>query len=305
MTTEKDWYVQQLLLADPRQEVASYDQQSNSLSYSPKIRSDESLTRRADTEELVRALALALLRSNTFNYPLESFYIEKYYKHGHPSSKHDEVDLLILDPERLPFAMWEFKTPSEYDKQGDEYIRYQLFGTAPLVGAPKLLVFATIRPLVPKPDLDVVVIDYSRFRSFETWTASARPHARSFPYCYSDPLYVPYVNGGRFDLRHDCTHADFRAAAAIFHSEFFSEHPDNMLFSNLLKCLLAKIYDERQTKKGDTYGFQIYYDRGTEETADSVYHRVNQSYRTAYTRYIDPGAAEPDEINAREFRQRG
>lgn len=99
----------------------------------------------------------------------------------------------------------------------------------------------------------------------------------------------------------DSTHADFRAVASSFHNEFFGEHADNTIFVNLVKCLLAKIHDERTCKTGSSYEFQVRYTNGKPDTAKAVFVRVNDLYRAAYKRYIDPSATEVDEINPKEF----
>ena len=301
--SERNWYYDQIANLDPNQRVVSVDRVNHLLSYDPSIRCDESSHRPATGEELVRALALCMLSSKDLEYDTDRFYIEKYYKHGHPSSKHDEVDLVIFDDDDLPFAMWEFKSKDDYDKDLDEFIRYQLFGTAPLVGAPKLLVYATVKPTGKTPSLTLICIDYSKHQSFDSWVQDGRPHTTSFPRAYSDPTYRPLIKGGDPDLRTDCSHADFRAAAATFHSEFFGEHPDNTLFTSLMKCLLAKIYDEKQTKTGKVYRFQVLHKKAKEEKAKDVFLRVNDLYKNAYSRYIDPNAAAPDEINPQEFPQ--
>jgi type I restriction enzyme M protein len=87
----------------------------------------------------------------------------------------------------------------------------------------------------------------------------------------------------------------------VFHNEFFGEHPDNTLYIDLVKCLLAKILDERSTRRGEIYKFQVLYRAGREENAPTTFSRVNQLYQTAYKRYIDSSAASPDEINPKEF----
>ncbi len=265
---DREWYFQKIESLDPAHSVVTADRDKNVLVYNEKIRSDESLKRPATDEELVRALALCLLAGPTFQYEVDTFYIEKYYKHGHPASKHDEVDLIVFDDDDLPFAMWEFKSPSAT-------------GT--------------------KPKLTVICIDRTENPSFESWEQKGRPHSTVFPAAYTDPEFVPYVQGGTRDLSLDSTQADFRAVAATFHAEFFGEHPDNTLFTNVMKCLLAKIYDERVRKKGERYAFQVLYIKSKEEKAVEVFKRVNELYRTAYVRYIEPGSAEPDEINPKEF----
>lgn len=248
---ERRWYYDQIDTLDPNRRIVSLDRTAGSVRYVDVIKSDESLFRTATAEELVRATALCILASEAYGYERDSFYIEKYYKHGHPSSMHDEVDLLILDGDDLPFAMWDFKSATEFDVDPVKFIQYQLFGTAPLVGAPKLLVYATVRPVGHVAALTVICIDRTLYPSFESWDRDGRQATNTFPAGYADLSHKAYVRGGDPDLRTDCTQADFRDAATTFHEEFFGEHPDTVLFTNLMKCLLAKIFDEKQTKTGD------------------------------------------------------
>ena len=140
---QRRWFADNIQHLDSHAKVVTVDLKAGLVRYHASLRCDEALQRPANDEELVRALTLVILASNHYGYGLDSFYIEKYYKHGHPSSKQDEVDLVLFDPDDLPFALWEFKAPSDFKKNADDYIRYQLFGTAPLVGAPKFLVYAT------------------------------------------------------------------------------------------------------------------------------------------------------------------
>lgn len=225
-----------------------------------------------------------MLVSVSYKYPVERLFHERHYPHGSKGSLSDEVDLLVTDLDELPYAMWELKAPQDYQKASSDAIRNQLFGTAPLVGAPKLLVYATIKPFTVKPAFTLLCIDYTRLKSHDAWVNAGRPHGLDFPVDYQDLEYQPYSNGGGLDQRFDATQAEFRAAASILHNEFFGEHPDNMLYINLVKCLLAKILDERNTKKGATYGFQVQQKSGREETAVETFDRVNGLYKTAYQR---------------------
>lgn len=226
---------------------------------------------------------------------------EVHFAHGSKGSKADEIDVVIWDEDRLPFAIIELKSSHDFNSERDDAIKYQLFGTAPLVGAPKLLIYATVHPKGTEPQITAICIDYSKHKSFETWKKDGEPHSVEIPMDYRDLNFKPYVNDGTNDLDLESTPADFRAIATSFHNEFFGEHPDNALFGNLVKCLLAKIHDERTCKKGQEYQFQILYKNGKPETADEVFLRVNELYRSAYTRYVDPAAAEVDEINPKEF----
>lgn len=293
------WYYDQIRAADPTGKVVTIDEANNVLVYSADLQTDESRHKEATPEEVVHALLMCLLVKPPFNYPLNCLYHEKYCKHGRSSK--DEVDVIVYDGDALPFAMWELKSAEEYAKNQEKQIESQLFGTAPLVGTPKFLVYATIEPTGAKPKISLVCIDRTKSPSFSTWKKDGKPYSSSFPEDYADPSYKPYVRGETPDLRDDCTQADFRALAEGFHNEFFGEHPDNAIFVNLMKCLLAKIYDERQTKHGELYKFQVLRKAGRDEPAAEVFDRINDLYKTAYSRYIDAKAAEPDEIDAKEF----
>lgn len=295
------WYRKHIETLDPHGEFVKIDTSANILSYSSELKSDKSNQRSALPEEWVHALAMLLLINKPYNYTVDCLYHEQYFQHGRKGTYSDEVDLIIYDGDNLPYAIWEFKSSSEYEKDQEDDIKFQLFGTAPLVGAPKLLVHATVHPDSVKPTLTIICIDYTKHQSYESWVNAGKPSSNSFPIEYREIGYEPYTNGGEIDLKMDCTQADFRAAASIFHNEFFGEHPDNLLFTNLVKCLLAKIYDERKTKIGSTYQFQVLYKRGKQESAQNTFERVNNLYSTAYKRYIDPNATTPDEINPKEF----
>ncbi len=299
---EREWYYKQIKRFDPDGTFVQVDLGKNIIGYTSRLRSDESNQRDATPEEWVHALSMVMLINEPYNYPLSSLYHEKHYAHGRKGTLGDEADLVIFDDENLPYALWEFKSSSEYESDQESDIKHQLFGTAPLVGAPKLLVHATIHPNTSAPYITLVCIDYTKYKSYDSWVEAGRPYSKVFPQEYQEIGYEPFVNGGKIDLRMDCTQADFRAVASTFHNEFFGEHPDNVLFVNLVKCLLAKIYDERNTPKGKKYKFQVFYRNSKEESADEVFNRVNNElYFPAYKRYIDPDAESPDEINPKEF----
>jgi type I restriction enzyme M protein len=299
---ERNWYYEKIHELDPKARTVSLDRDNNLIVFNYKLRSDETNQREATPEELVHALAICMLIGNNYNYKIETLYHEKRLEHGRKGSLSDEVDLILYDDEGIPFALFEFKSYEEYDKELECAIKLQLFGTAPLVGTPKLLIYATIRPNTKEPMLTLICIDYTKFRTFDKWIESNRSASNLLPPEYQDLDYRPIIKDGEQDLRLDCTQAEFRSVATAFHNEFFGEHTDNVLFTNLVKCLLAKIFDEKSTKKGEPYKFQIFNRNGKEETAIEVYNRINNElYSPAYKRYIDPGIQNPDEINSKEF----
>lgn len=296
---EKDWYFDVIEVLGGGAVTA--DRSKDLITYNASIKSDESHVRSATAEELVHAVIIGLLNSTEYGYKLPVLGHELRYAHGSKGSKSDEVDVLIKDTDGLPYAVFEIKAASEFEKEKDDAIENQLFGTAHLVGAPKLLVYATVVPKGPHPKIRAICIDYSKHKTFEAWIKEGQPSSSNFPSDYQDIGYEPYVNQGKNDLALDSTQADFRAIAAAFHNEFFGEHADNTIFVNLVKCLLAKIYDERIRKNGEPYGFQVFYRNGRPDTAKKVFEIINNLYRAAYKRYIDSRATEIDDINPKEF----
>lgn len=294
---EKEWYfnaIEQLGGA-----AVTCDRDQNTVTYSPEISSDESHVKGADGEELVHAVAMALLHSQ-YKYHLSALGHEIHFAHGSKGSKSDEVDIMINDADGMPYALIELKPASEFDREKRDAIKNQLFGTAPLTGAPKLIIYATVEPK-GKPRIKAVCIDYSKHKSFDGWEADSSPHSSAIPADYLDLDYEPLVCQGNNDLALDSTQADFRAVASSFHNEFFGEHADNTIFVNLVKCLLAKIHDERTRKKGENYDFQVLYKNGKPESAAEVFGRINTLYSAAYKRYIDKSDNDVEGINPKEF----
>jgi type I restriction enzyme M protein len=275
------------------------DTETRVITYPHNLKSDESLAKSFEPEELVHALAINLLVHNG-EYTIGKMYHEQYFAHGSSGSLADEVDLIIYDEDDLPYAVWEFKSWEKFKSNEQAAIKYQLFGTAPLIGAPKLLVYASIQPQGELPVISLKCIDYTKHKSYESWLAEGCPHATVFPKGYQDLNFIPYVLGSSKDLKSDTTQADFRAVANGFHNEFFGEHADNALFINLVKCLLAKIYDERTTKSGCEYQFQIKYKNGNPQPSAEIFDVVNKLYAEAYSRYIEKSVI-PDEIDPKEF----
>ena len=300
---EKTWFENQIQKYDEKGEIIELDNSSNLIKYTSSMRSDESLIKAQNPEEYVHALFLCLLCSPQYRYKVEKMYHEQHFKRGSSGAKDDETDFLLYDEEDLPYALIELKPYDLYKnaKVEERAIRYQLFATAPLAKNPPLLVYATIVPSGNVATLVAKCIDFTQYKSYESWVDAGCPYATEFPVDYQDLSYEPYINGGRKDLRVDCKQADFKAVAAGFHSEFFGEHPDNSLYVNLVKCLLAKIYDERTRRKGEKYLFQVDHRMGKSENADRVFEKINSLYRDAYVRYIDTDALEPDEIDPKDF----
>ena len=298
-TASQQWYFAAIESLDSS--AVSVDRSTGTATYDSCIKSDESHVKPVGPEELVHATTIALLCSKAYSYPVGAIGHEIHFPHGSKGSNADEADIIVYDSDDLEFALLELKSHSEFDREKYDAIQYQLFGTASLIGAPKLLVYATVQPKGTKPSLDAICIDYTKYKTFEAWRDAGEPHSNHFPQEYRDLDYKPLANQEDNPLDVTATLADFRAIALAFHSEFFGEHPDNTIFVNLIKCLLAKIYDERTRRIGEEYHFQVFHKAGRPETAEEVFERVNTLYKQAYRRYIAPNEAVPGEINIMEF----
>lgn len=294
------WYVDNINKLSRQVSLSTADVKNKTITYTSELRSDESNVKAFGPEELVHAMIINLLCSHGYEYKIENLYHEQHFAHGSTGSLSDEVDLIVYDEDSLPYAVMELKSSEKFKNDEDKAIKYQLFGTAPLTGSPKFLVYGTVHPNTEKVVLELKCIDYAKYKSYESWEEAGKPYSTTFPKDYQDLDYFPYINGSERDLKINTTQSDFRAVAKSFHNEFFGEHPDNALFINLVKCLLAKIYDERTTKKGKEYNFQVKYKNGKPEKSAVVFEGVNELYKEAYSRYIEKDIS-PDEIDSKEF----
>lgn len=297
---QQEWYARSIEDLDPTREVVRLDRTGNLVHYSSKIRSDESHSKPLTPEEWVHALACVMLVKK-LGYPVDRLVHERHIVHGSSGSNADEMDIIVLDGDGRPYAAWEMKSAEAYTGELENATKLQLFGTVPLLteGAPTFIVCATIDALGVEPTLKQRCIDYREHKDYAAWVAAGKPTVPAFPREYFEPDYKPYTRGGGRDLKTTCTLAEFRAVATSFHNEFFSEHPDNQLFEDLIRCLLAKIYSEKNTQTGSHYEFQVLMPLGKPESASRVFERVSQLYARAYRHYIEPHGS--DEIDPRRF----
>ena len=183
-TAEQQWYF--TVIESPSSSAVSVDQDSGTVTYDSRIRSDESHAKPAQLEELVHATTIGLLCSSAYNYPVEAIGHEIHFAHGSRGSNADEVDVIVYDSDDLPFALVELKSHHEFEREKYRAIQYQLFGTAPLAGAPRLLVYATVEPKGAEPSFKAICIDYTKYKTFEAWRNAGEPHSTDFPKEYRD-----------------------------------------------------------------------------------------------------------------------
>lgn len=175
---DRAWFLREIPRLDPRGDIVAVltSGTTTRLRYSDRFRSDETLLRAADPEELVRALTVCLLCGPKYGYVPERMYLEQTHTIGRPSSSAAQIDLILFfeeeDGSETVFAMWEMKAPDEYKPTNDPMIDAQLFRTAPLV-RPSLLVYSTIKPQVA--EVECLTIDYKAHKTYARWNAAGRP----------------------------------------------------------------------------------------------------------------------------------
>lgn len=173
---DRTWFITEIRALDPSGAIVSVEPDATHVRYCDAIRSGETRHRKADPEELVRALTLLLLCSDKYGYAPDRMYIEQTHTIGRPSASTAQIDLVLYfgetDGTESAFAMWEMKAPDEYKPASDPLIETQLFAVAPLVG-PSLLVYSTVKPRVS--DIECITIDYKAHKTYSGWNAAGRP----------------------------------------------------------------------------------------------------------------------------------
>ena len=240
-----------------------------------------------DPEEYVRAFyIIKLIFENEFKSKDMEVEREWEFQIGRGEKK-SRSDIIIYKGE-LPFIIFETKPPTEYEREKYKSIRGQLYGVSVNTDTEKLtwLVYATI--FAEEEILeDILVIDFKIFNSFEKWKKAQEPSYSQIPDIQGRfskllikgkdkliPLNMEHVIKIKQKLHNRLWRGGTRA--------------DNKIFFNLLKLVIAKIYDEKESENDKPYKFQLYY------TQDSVnYEKINEHVQELYkktlqdSRYLD------------------
>lgn len=128
MNNKKELY-EKIKEFDPKNEIVKIDLSKNTIEYNKRIVKLHREVMELTSEEIVRAfLVLKLIRK--LGYSKEhSIQLEKEYTMGRDPSKGARVDILLTKNEE-PFAMFELKSPEEYEIEMDNAIKNQLFEVA-------------------------------------------------------------------------------------------------------------------------------------------------------------------------------
>jgi len=247
----------------------------------------------ADPEEQVRAdLYLDLVEKYGYSSD-NAIEMEKYLKIGHPRKKSDtKIDILVKYPDGKPFMVMELKSPDAYEVEMDDHIRTQLFNVAAVENQGKntiqYLVYHTRFWEAGRLQDKTVCIDYPKYPSFDQWDTVGRPNLRAIPKEYGIVRVPQYIKDERdHDLRIDVRRDELQRVRRNLHNILWGGGKyQNELFFNLVGLFLVKIHDEKETIEGDPYDFQIFFEDGEPEPAESVYERINKRYFLALKEYL-------------------
>ena len=129
--------------------------------------------------------------------------------------------------------------------------------------------------------------------TYQQWKADAT-HTDALPVNYGQPVHKHFVKGGDPDLDEEVTRRQLDRTRKQLHDKLWGgSRDDNEIYAYVVKLLLTKIHDEKSTRSGSKYKFQIYYSGSKREDPRDTFARINARYQEAYKRYISKDAADP------------
>ena len=274
-------------LLDPQGEIVKLDVTRKTIHYSSKIKCWERGTHFTGTEEVVRAYWVAWL-CTTGVYPLEALELERSYAYGSAGSA--QLDIRVAQPEKAAeaYALIELKAPQDWGGVSDKRIRSQLFALTAEDPEAKVLSFSTLQVDGDgEVHLSGINIDRESGLTYAGWQRK-KPYVSTFPINYNEPTSEPFKFGGPRDLNKSFTRVQLDRMRIELHNQLWGgSRDDNQIYAWLVRLFLTKIYDEKHTKSGDAYEFQVLFSGSQKETPTETFRRINECYHLAYARYIN------------------
>jgi len=271
-------------------------------------------------EELVRAYLLTRL-TTVYGYPAnkETVEVERVYKPvGRPQGKGGRIDVLVRKPKQSknadPFLFIECKAPSKYDADL-KYIDGQLFRLSRQeLTLPRYLVYYTVELKGNALQERVILIDTKSFPDFSTWDKAGQPITDIIPAKYGVAAKKRYANvmtetESYRPLDTEVTPETLNRLRTELHDVIWGGGGtnNNEVFVIIVRLILCKIYDEKETRPNEAYKFQRGGDALSPENPLALVERMNALYRVAEASYLalptssagpalDPGRIAPEKI---------
>jgi len=295
-----------ILYLDSEKEFVTVDKENDTLTYNPKkIKSEEKISGRPSDEELTRCLILLNLLKN-YGYKPENLEIENTFSIGgrrEEGARAIETDIIIKNRQGQIEIICEIKRIHEYKGVDDSSIRKQLFDPHNNIvkyNSAKYLFYLSLDVPLAKDQfpLNCIGIDTSVSKTYDDWTKQGRtPHLVDVVRLDEKPVIQDIfikLSGDERNLQkqfkdlNDNFGIDVlrRIWRTLWDYIWGGTLEDNKKFENFNKVLLAKIYDERKTKKGTAYQFQRKFKSSTPQTAEEISNDVDLLYRRAFREYL-------------------
>ena len=251
----------------------------------------ENISRLSD-EELVRAYLVVRLVYQ-LRYPPNSIELENPYTIGRPSPTRAQIDVKLLDKRNAKnpktFMLIEAKRPDEFESYST-LIEDQLFSTGnqEFARGCRYITWYSIEFPGDRIRDKCIVVNLRKYHEHQAWISAGEPgHNVELPIEYGTIRKQLYVKG-QTDLQTDLTRTDLTKMQKDFHNVLWggAKMGDTDVFHNLLKMLLAKIYDEQTTEEGQAYRFQVELKDDEPETPSEITAKTNIIYQEALKRYF-------------------
>lgn len=246
-------------------------------------------------EELVRAYLLTRLVENSgYRADSDILEMEKSYKPvGRPIGKGGRIDLIVKQPSGEAFFFIECKAPDKYDEEL-HLIDGQLFRLSRQEDPrPRYLIYYTVDLSEGELRERTIVIDTDTFSSFEAWDSAGQPIVDVIPRSYGRAAKRQYANVSAETskyrtLNRDVSPETLNRIRAEIHDVIWGGGGtnNNEVFINIVRLILCKIYDEKETSPREVYRFQRRGDAKVPEEPRSLVGRMNELYREAENAYL-------------------
>lgn len=253
---------------------------------------------RLTDEELVRAyLLLKLTGSYGYNASPEILEVERVYKPvGRPIGKGGRVDILVRQTKLRGngcFLFVECKSPESFDRDL-RYIDGQLFRLSlQEQPRPKYLLYYTVDLSNGELRDRVILIDTVAFPDFESWDSAGQPITDAIPARYNRPKRKRFANVTLESRQYKpldktSTPAVFNRLREEIHDVIWGGGGtnNNEVFTYIVKLILCKIYDEKETVPNGQFQFQRLGNEIEPESPSALVERLNSLYRDAEQAYL-------------------
>ena len=295
-----------ILHLDSEKEFVIVDKDNDVLAYNHmKIKSEEKISGRPTDEELTRCLILLNLIKN-YGYKPEKIEIENTFSIGgrrDEAARAIETDIIIKNEQETIEMICEVKRIHDYKGVDDSSIRKQLFDPHNNIvkyNSAKYLFYLSLDVPLSKDQfpLNCIGIDTNVSKTYDEWTKQGRtPHLVDIVQSNEKPVVQDIfikLSGEEKNLQKQFKDLNdnfgidtLRRIWRILWDHIWSGTlEDNKKFENFNKVLLAKIYDERKTKKGTAYQFQRKFKGSVAQSDEEISNDVDLLYRRAFREYL-------------------